>query len=63
LRAFKNRLKKFDQEKLSLFSLNYGEYQRYGVSRIFEAMDGFRSSMDGFMRFLKYHTFGVILAE
>jgi hypothetical protein len=33
------------------------------VSGIFEAMDGFRSSMEGFMRFLKYHTFGVTPAE
>ena len=26
-------------------------------------MDGFKSSMDGLMWFLKYHTFGVIPAE
>jgi len=28
-----------------------------------EARDGFRSSTDGFMRFLKYHAFGATTAE
>jgi hypothetical protein len=39
------------------------EWQRYGVSGIFEAMDGFKSSIDGFMCLLKYHTFGRDAAE
>jgi hypothetical protein len=37
--------------------------QRCGVSRTLEARDGFLELQDGFMRFLKHHTFGADYAE